>query len=305
MSWQLAVLRPWLRWTVRPVAARIRNWTVARWLFRVSARVAFRRTCQVVFESAGGDLAPGLWVRPELGAGSGVLLFLHGGAYIVGDAWTYRDLAGQLARLTGCAVCLPDYPLAPEHPAPAAFDAAVGVWKALIRAGHRADQIVICGDSAGGGLSLALLSHLLRHDQRPAGCVAFAPWTDLSLSGASLVRNAPRDVILPAERIEEVRGMVLGDLDPLDPRVSPLFADFPGCPPVFLSLSRSEILHDDVSRMAETLTAQGAEVTVEILPNAPHVWQLFHGRLPEADAALVRTAAWIRRVLAPHPESGS
>lgn len=300
MSWQMAVLSRWLRLTTRPVAARTRNWKAARRMFSVAAWIGFRRAPGCRETAAEAELAPGLWVVSDDAPPRGVILFLHGGAYMVGSPWIYRDLAGRLASSSGCAVYLPDYPLAPEHPAPAAFDAAVRVWGALLAEGRRPSDIVIAGDSAGGGLALALLSHLLAAGQRPACCVTFAPWTDMTLSGASLVANAPSDVVLPAERLEEVRDMVAGSLDHADPRISPLFARFGDCPPVWLSWSEAEILRDDCRRMADALRAQGAHVTCDVQKRAPHVWQLFQRSLPEADASLDRAAAFIRESFQPN-----
>ncbi|MDF0603038.1 alpha/beta hydrolase fold domain-containing protein [Psychromarinibacter sp. C21-152] len=305
MSWQLAALRRAMRWTARPVVARLTNWTRARAVFRVSARLAFRRVRGTRCRPAEGPLAPGAFVTGREPPAPGVILYLHGGAYIVGSPAAYRDLAGRLARQTGRRLYLPDYPLAPEHPAPAAFHAAVAAWEALLGEGYRPGEIVIGGDSAGGGLALALLAEVLSRGQRPAGCFAFSPWTDLTLSGASLRENAGRDVLLPVARIAEVRDLVRGALAPDDPRLSPLFAAFPDCPPVLLAWSQSEILRDDSARMAAHLRGYGAQVEEDVLPDAPHVWQLFHGIVPEANASLNKTAAFILRALPSPRPAGS
>ncbi len=305
MSWQLAVLRRWLRWTARPIASRTRSWTFARRAFTLVARLTFRQASGTTTVETSGGLAPGLWVTrsdPQLGR---VVLFLHGGAYVVGSPAIYSKLAGWLAQGASCPVYLPEYPLAPENPAPAAFDAALRAWNTLLGQGYRPSEIALCGDSAGGGLALAVLSHLLNSGVRPARCAVFAPWTDLSLTGKSLIANAPSDVLLPAERVAEVRDMVRGALDPADPRISPLFGRFPDCPPVYITYSESEILRDDAIRMAEALRHAGAEVTCEALRDAPHVWQLFHGWLPEADRSLARTGAFIAQGFRASPSSGS
>lgn len=302
MSWQLATLRHVLRWGVRPVLARVTSWTFARRSFEVGARLTFRRVRGARSVPATGALAPGLWVEGGATPEHGVVLYLHGGAYLVGSPATYRHLAGRLARNTGCRIYLPDYPLAPEHPAPAAFDAALAVWRALLAAGHRPSDIVIGGDSAGGGLALALLARLLAEGQPPAGCFVFSPWTDLTLSGASLDRNRNRDAVLPRARMEEVRDMARGALAPDDPRISPLFAAYPGSPPVFIAWSETEILRDDGARMAKTLTSGDTPVVTDVQPDAPHVWQLFHGWVPEADASLRKAGEFIREAFrAPRP----
>jgi acetyl esterase/lipase len=127
--------------------------------------------------------------------------------------------------------------------------------------------------------------------------VAFSPWTDLTLSGGSLRALARRDAFLPAARMAEVRDQYLAGADPLDPRASPHLGSFPGAPPVLIQASRAEILLDDARMMARRLAAEGAEVTLDLARGTPHVWQVYHGWLPEADAALARAAAFVRRCL--------
>jgi acetyl esterase/lipase len=300
MSRRLALLRPLLRGTVRPLLARTSSWTFARRAMDL-ASLGFAGTRGSRAVSLPPALGPGLEVLPPEVTGPGVVLYLHGGAYVMGGSRSYRPLAAALAARCGRPVILPDYPLVPEHPAPAAFEAALAVWEGL-RAEHGAARNVLAGDSAGGGLALAVLAALLARGERPAGCLAFSPWTDLTLSGASLRVNARRDVLLPAARLAEVRDMVRGGLAPEDPRISPLLADFPGCPPVRLCWSESEILRDDAARMAARLEACGAVVEREVLPDAPHVWQLFHGRVPEADVSLEAAGRFIAAALrAPRP----
>jgi acetyl esterase/lipase len=220
----------------------------------------------------------------------GTLLYLHGGAYIMGSPATHCALAGTIAAKTKLEVILPEYRLAPEHPFPAAFNDACVVAQALE---PLSDDLVIGGDSAGGGLTLAVLSHLCETDHRPRAAFAFSPWTDLSFKGSTLSTNAQTDAILPVERIYEVRKHYLHNGDPLDPRASPLFAPFKSAPPVFMQWSDSEILADDGRRMAAHLRAEGGIVVSKEWHDLPHVWQLFHDRLNEADAALQELYAFI------------
>lgn len=220
----------------------------------------------------------------------GTLLYLHGGAYIMGSPATHCALAGTIAVKTKLEVILPAYRLAPEHPFPAAFDDACAVAQALE---PLSDHLVIGGDSAGGGLTLAVLSHLCETDHRPRAAFAFSPWTDLSFKGSTLSTNAQTDAILPVERIYEVRKHYLHNGDPQDPRASPLFARFQNAPPVFMQWSDSEILADDGRRMAAHLRAEGGIVVSKEWHDLPHVWQLFHDRLNEADAALRELYAFI------------
>jgi acetyl esterase/lipase len=221
----------------------------------------------------------------------GTLLYLHGGAYIFGSANTHRRLAAKLAEDSGLTAYSIDYRLAHEHPFPAAIDDCMTAYQALLGRGLR--NIIIAGDSAGGGLALALLHSILAKGlPKPRAVVAFSPLTDQTLQSQSVKDNAQSEAMLPAERMEEVRDMYLTE-DFKNPLASPLFGDFRAAPPVFLSVGTTEILRDDTLAMAAKLRAQGVSVTLELLENAPHVWPFFHGRLPEADATLEKVRQFL------------
>lgn len=302
MSWQLKVLRVFLRQVARRSLRRQPDSFAARRWFERSAWLNARGRPWVGLpaDSLGG--VPALWTKPAQGP---VILYFHGGGYVMGNPRTHAALGLYLTRKTGLPVCLPDYRLAPEHPFPAAFDDACAVWDALRARGYGAGEIVLAGDSAGGGLALALLAHLCARGERPAVLVAFSPFTDLTLSGASITENAKCEILLPFERLERLRAKVLQGADAADPRISPLFAEFPNAPPVLIQVAKTEILRDDALRMAERLRAQGAKVTLQTGGNLPHVWQYFHGWLPEARASLAQAATFIRAQLLPQPPSES
>ena len=191
-----------------------------------------------------------------------MLLWLHGGAYCLGSPRTHADMAGALARRAGTGALLPDYRLAPEHVFPAAVDDALAAWEALRAEGLPAGRIALGGDSAGGGLAFALLHLILAAGAPPPACVvAFSPWVDLTLAGASLRRLAWRDALLPARRLAEIRDQYLAGADPRDPRASPHLGRFRGAPPVLIQASRAEVLLDDARLMAARLAADGAPVT--------------------------------------------
>lgn len=219
-----------------------------------------------------------------------MLVWLHGGAYIMGSPRTHRGLGAALSARTGMPVFLPDYRLAPEHPFPAQVEDAAAVWRGLLAEGWPSHALALGGDSAGGGIAFGLL-HALRAEGRalPAALLAFSPWADLTLSGASLAANADRDVFLPAVRLPELCGHVLAGADPADPRVSPALHPFPGAPPALVFASLSEILLDDARALA---AATGAALVLE--PGLPHDWPVFQGWMPEADATLDRAAAFLR-----------
>ena len=227
------------------------------------------------------------------------VLFIHGGGYVACDTRLYRGLLGQIALRSGLMVLAPDYRLAPTHPFPAAFEDVSAVWADLVNnMGFAPDKIILAGDSAGGGLVLSLLSSLLSDGVCPAGVVVYSPWTDLTLSGASFAENADKDVIFPASKAPALVDTVALGADRADPRLSPLFADFPSPPPVFISVSESELLRDDSMRIAEKLRRAGGDVTMEIAPDAPHVLPLFFDVLNEADALLSQSTEFMKGLIA-------
>lgn len=305
MSWQLKILRVFLRRVARRSLARQPDSVSARKWFERGAWLNARGRPHTGFTPDSLDGVPALWtVRPDPGAP--VILYLHGGGYVMGNPRTHAALGAYLKRKTGLEVCLPDYRLAPEHPFPAAFEDARTAWRALIAQGHAPGRIVLCGDSAGGGLALALLGHLCATGQpRPACVVAFSPFTDLAFEGSSIVQNAHSEVLLPITRLERLRDRVLQGADPRDPRISPLYSTFLGAPPVLIQVARTEILQSDSTRMVQHLRAQGVTVTLQEMGNLPHVWQYFHGWLPEARKSLIDAASFMRAQVAPSPSAES
>lgn len=295
-GWRARLLSGVLRVVVRPQMARARDPVRARARFLMAARWLFRDPPFAA--SLPGHLAvtdgrmPVLWAWVAGRRDRGVLLYFHGGAYVMGSPRTHRALALALAAPLELQAVLPRYPLAPEHPFPAAFEGALDAYRGLLALGHAPGRIVLAGDSAGGGLALALLAEIGRLGlPAPAGLVAFSPLTDLAFAGRSITANAARDALLPAERRRDLHSLVLQGADPRDPRISPLHGAWPvPPPPVHLFASDSEILRDDALRMAERLRAAGGRVTCDIFPDLPHAWPIFRGWIPEADAALDRAA---------------
>jgi monoterpene epsilon-lactone hydrolase len=300
-SSRLVALDLYLRLREKPRLARVRSIAATRArMERVTRLVPLPRGLAVTEARLGNR--PALRIAPPPGAG--LILWLHGGAYCLGSHRTHAPLVAGLAARAGLGAALPHYRLAPEHIFPAALEDARAAWDALLAEGWAPDRIALGGDSAGGGLAFALLAELLAEGTRPAAVVAFSPWIDLTLSGASHRRLARRDALLPAERLPEVRDLYLAGADPTDPRASPHRAAFPSAPPVLIQASRDEILADDARMIAERLRAGGAQATLDLVPDVPHVWQFWQGYLPEADAAMDRAAAFLaRRSLAAAPEA--
>ncbi|WP_417725892.1 alpha/beta hydrolase [Roseovarius sp.] len=290
MSWQLTLLNRHLRWFEKPALARHDKDRLRR-SFAFKSRLYFHapRGSRFRFENLGGVSVQ--WAQARGAAHGPVILYLHGGAYVFGSSTTHRAMLAKLSALTGLPACLPDYRLAPEHAFPAQIEDTLACYRAL-RTEH---DVIIGGDSAGGGLAFALLHEILAQGLAPPmGLFAFSPLTDVTYSGASVTENAARDTVLTTDRIGEMLGMFLGAQDPKDPRASPLFGRFEGAPPVWMTVGDTEILRDDAVRMQAVLSAQGVQSVLDVKPDHPHVWPIFHNILPEAGASLRDLAGWIR-----------
>jgi acetyl esterase/lipase len=248
-------------------------------------------------ETLGG--VQGEWVRaPGTQADAPVLLYLHGGGYFACSPRSHRTITAAYAQ-RGFSVFAPDYRLAPEHPFPAAIDDAHAVWDALVARGHVPETMAVSGDSAGGGLSLALLLTLRdAGDALPAAAVLFSPWTDLAATGPSVDRNARRDAMFTPEGIREGGSFYLGATPPIHPLASPHYADPKGLPPLLIHCGDTEILLDDSLRFAEKARAAGVPVQVRVWPVVPHVWQLAQHFVPEARQSLDIAARFLHETLA-------
>ncbi|SPH16906.1 Monoterpene epsilon-lactone hydrolase [Defluviimonas aquaemixtae] len=301
MSLRLRLLKLMIRTIVKPRLRATRDPLTARREFEFSARrlLAGPRGTAMQRIAADPPVPPLTWFTPDRVEPSAALLYFHGGGYTAGSPMTHRGIICRLARRIGVPACAPEYRLAPEHRFPAAQDDALAAWCALVRQGLRPRRIVLAGDSAGGGLALSLLAQLCRRGTPPAAAAVFSAWTDMTGSGASCRDNAGSDPFLPAERMPDLVRFALGDHPPEDPRASPLFADFPGCPPVLFQVSAREILFDDSRRFAERLKCEGVEAELQVWPDTPHAWPVFAGRIPEADAALKSAAEFLRASLVP------
>ncbi|MDZ7710682.1 MAG: alpha/beta hydrolase [Roseovarius sp.] len=294
MSLARRLLNPWLRLAEKRALARETDPVAIRRSFETKARLFFHAPRGTGFARERIADVPVQWAvaRGVARKDAPLLLYFHGGGYVFGSSDTHRAMLGRLSMEAGLPACLPDYRLAPEHPFPAAMEDALAVWRAVAA---RPGGVILGGDSAGGGLALALLGEILRQGlPPPKGLFAFSPLTDFTFSGESLRENAGADVVLPASRAKEIARLYLRDAAVEDPRASPLVADFTGAPPVWLTAGDTEILLDDTRRMAARLRAQGVAVTDEIVHDLPHVWPIFHNILPEARASLRDLGGWIR-----------
>lgn len=298
MSIRLTFANFYLRRFVRPSLARLEEPEAARRHLERSASLvpgAPREARYLEDRVPGpGGTVPVEWVSCGRAERRRVVLYLHGGAYLMGSPKTHRSITAQLARLTGMRVMVPDYRLAPEHPAPAAVEDALAAYATLLAQGYAPGDIALAGESAGGGLVFALLLMAQEKGYPPPGCiVAFSPWVDLAHTGASIRENAHCEAMLPAERVNEVAAFYIGQGDPCDPMISPLYGTFVKPPPSFITVGEPEILRDDAVRMTERLREVGGEVELHGIPNVPHAWQFFGPHLPEARESMKAAAAFI------------
>lgn len=256
----------------------------------------------VLLTPKGVDLEPvadgaikGEWHRLADGAAERTLFYLHGGGYVFGSPRVYRTMTYPWLLQANANAFLPVYRLAPEHKCPAAIDDAVAAYEWLVAGGVRPETIVIAGDSAGGGLALAAMMALRdKGAALPAAAVLFSPWTDLAASGPSIAANARSDAMFMAETVRRGGARYAGDLDLKDPRVSPLYGEMNGLPPMLIFASRSELLFDDSARLVQKAKAAGVTVRLEARDALPHVWPMFHALIPEAKAAIRIAAEFVR-----------
>lgn len=227
-------------------------------------------------------------------ASSRQVLFLHGGGYAAGSPALYRHITWRFAEAAEAQVVTPDYRLAPEHPFPAALDDAYAAWLACVDAGADPHRSAFVGDSAGGGLALALALKLRDENGPLPGAIAvISPWTDLAVTGTS-ARPGASDPMLNADDLAPIAAQYLAGANPRAPYASPLYGDVRGLPPTLIQVGSDEILVDDSVRMARSMRDAGCDVTLELWPRMPHVWHAFAPFLPEAGQAIARAGAFIR-----------
>jgi len=246
---------------------------------------------------AGGCRA--YWHDPAGGATDRVILYLHGGGYVIGSPQTHERLVGHLAKAAGCRALNLDYRLAPEHPHPAAVEDATAAYRWLLAEGYRPEHIAISGDSAGGGLTLAALLAIREQGlPQPAGAVPLSPWTDLQGTGESMTANAAHDLIVQKPALLGMAAAFLGEgNDPRDPLAAPLYGDYRGLAPLYIQVGGDETLLDDSTRVAERAKAAGVEVQLDVFPEMQHVFQSSVGNVPEATDAVERAGVWLRAKL--------
>jgi monoterpene epsilon-lactone hydrolase len=228
-----------------------------------------------------------------------VVLYFHGGVYVLEDAFQVADLASQVGRRIGAKVISVDYRLAPEHPYPAAVDDALAAYEALLRGGTAASDIVFAGESAGGGLAVATLVNARDHGlPLPAAAFAMSPYADLTLAGETMETKREVDPLFSRELFQPRVTDYTSGQDPALGLISPIFADLSGLPPLIIQGGSHEVLLDDAIRLARQAATADVEVTLDITPQVPHAFQAYYAILDEAAAALDRAGQLLRAHLA-------
>ena len=254
----------------------------------------YQPAADVIIEAVTVDGVPCERMTPPNAVGNRTVLYLHGGGYVIGSPTDYRDMVPRIVRAAGARALAVDYRLAPEHPHPAAVDDAVKAYRGLLDQGVRPEDIVVAGDSAGGGLTVATL--VAARDAAlplPAAGVCISPWVDLEGSGESMIANAGRDPLVKKDLVVGMAQAYLGDRDRRTPLAAPLYADLQGLPPLLIQVGTSEALLDDARRLAARAKAAGVDVTIEEWPDMIHVWHVFGSFLPEARQASDRIGEFV------------
>lgn len=230
--------------------------------------------------------------------GDGVVVWFHGGGFVIGQAAGYKSFGYELSKASGAKIIFPDYRLAPEDPYPAGNDDAVAVYKALLEDGLQETDITVGGDSAGGGLAAALLVRLRDEGEPlPAGAWLSSPWCDLTNVNDSITANADKDPIVSGDMLGMLGPLYIGNADPKDPHMSAAHADLSGLPPLLIHVGTEETLYDDSIKLAERAKAAGVEVTLEIGEEMYHIYPCFGAILPEGAEAVKQAGAFVAEAM--------
>jgi acetyl esterase/lipase len=252
----------------------------------------------VEIETADVDGLSAIWCRPKNASRDTVVLYFHGGGYVLQSANSHRKLTSHLAHESGCNVLSVNYRLSPENPHPAPVNDAMLAYQWLMKQGFASSKIVVSGDSAGGGLTLALLLAAKRDGvAQPAGAVVFSPWVDLVGTGESMDSKANVDLMVNKHALGMMAALFLNGAPATDPYAAPLYGDFVGVAPLYIQVGGDETLLDDSTRVATKAAHAGVSVLLEVFPEMQHVFQAAVGMIPEASAAVAKAGRWIQQIV--------
>ena len=256
--------------------------------FNIGVPATYRRV------NAGGVTAE--WVAADGASDSRVVLYFHGGGYIIGSPRTHRPMLTHLSRDSGARVLSLDYRLAPEHPFPAPVEDAVASYRWLLSEGYDPSRIALAGDSAGGGLTVAALVQIRYLGLPvPAAGVCVSPWVDMEGLGESMETRAEADPMIVREGLLLSAKTYLGGADPRAPLAAPLYADLRGLPPLLIQVGDAEVLLDDSTRLAGVAREAGVKVQMDVWDDMIHVWPLFAPILPEGKQAIAQAGEFIKK----------
>ena len=244
--------------------------------------------------NAGGVTAE--WVTADSASDSRVVLYLHGGGYIIGSPRTHRSLMAELSQASKGRVLGLDYRLAPEHPFPAPVEDSIAAYRWLLNEGYDPARIAVAGDSAGGGLTVAMMVQARYLGLPvPGAAVCISPWVDMEGLGESMETRAAADPMVGKENLMISAKTYLGGSNPRAPLAAPLYADLRGLPPMLIQVGDAEVLLDDSTRLAGIAREAGVEVEMDVWDDMIHVWHLFAPILPEGKRAISQAGEFIKK----------
>jgi monoterpene epsilon-lactone hydrolase len=256
----------------------------------------FQLPMEVRCDSVDAGGVPAEWITTPGVVAERVIYYLHGGGYVMGSVNTHREMVSRLSRAANARVLILDYRLAPENPFPAAVDDSTTAYRWLLSNGVDPNRLVIAGESAGGGLTVATLVALRdAGEPLPAAGICLSPWVDMECLGESMVTKAEIDPFVTRDVTLALAKAYLGDSDPCMPLAAPLYADLTGLPPLLIQVGTAEVLFDDAKRLADRARAAGVDVTLEPWDDMVHMWHFFAAMLPEGQQAIDKIGEFIRQ----------
>jgi acetyl esterase/lipase len=252
----------------------------------------------VVVEPVDANGVKAEWTTTPAADPARVIMFLHGGGYVSGSIKSHRHMIAQAGREAGARTLALGYRLAPEHPFPAALEDALTGYRFLLSQGFLPANIVMAGESAGGGLTIATLVSLREAGMPLPACAwCSSPWTDLAMSGATIQTKAAVDPLIQGPYLHELAAAYLQGGDPRLPMVSPIYADLRGLPPLLIQVGSNETLLDDAIRLAGVAAAADVRTTLQVWPHMIHGWHLYYAQLGDGRRALAEVGAFVRATL--------
>jgi epsilon-lactone hydrolase len=260
--------------------------------------LAFGLASDVTIEQVSAGGAPAEWTSTPVAAASAVVLYVHGGGYVIGSLDSHRHLVAEIGRACGARALALDYRLAPEHPFPAPVEDALAAYRFLLASGIKPGRIAIAGDSAGGGLVVAAMLAIRGAGLPQPGCGwCISPWVDLQSTGASMLDNAARDPTVQKAGILDFAGIYLAGADPRSPLASPIHGDLRGLPPLLIQVGAVETLLDDALMLARAASLADVFVDLQVWPEMIHVWHQWFTQLDAGRRAIAAGGAFVRECM--------